>query len=118
MTKRRNVGWSRPQVCSAFVTGLTFRCGAVESVKDFLATEGTMAPKDCPRCGGTGYVARPADISGKSEGVAFIRVKCPACAGSGRIEPLPPSTAKLTARPCGAMRKRIARAWVVSLPWS
>ena len=58
-----------------------------------LATEGTMAPKDCPRCGGTGYVARPADISGKSEGVAFIRVKCPACAGSGRIEPLPPSTA-------------------------
>jgi len=50
-------------------------------------------PNDCPCCGGTGYLARPVDISGKSEGIAFIRVKCPACAGSGRKCSVPPSTA-------------------------
>jgi len=50
-------------------------------------------PKDCPRCGGTGYIARPVDISGKSDGVAFIRLNCPACAGSGRRKSIPPSTA-------------------------
>ncbi len=52
-----------------------------------------MDPKDCPCCGGTGYIARPVDISGKSEGIAFIRLKCPACAGSGRRNSTPPSTA-------------------------
>ena len=52
-----------------------------------------MDPKDCPRCGGTGYIAQPVDISGKSEGIAFIRVKCPACVGSGRKSSIPPSTA-------------------------
>jgi len=50
-------------------------------------------PKDCPRCGGTGYIAQSVDVSGKSEGIAFIRVKCPACAGSGRNDSIPPSTA-------------------------
>jgi len=50
-------------------------------------------PNDCPRCGGTGYVARPVDVSGKSEGIAFIRSKCPACAGSGRKDAAPPSAA-------------------------
>ena len=52
-----------------------------------------MDPKDCPRCGGTGYIAQPVDISGKSEGIAFIRVKCPACVGSVRKSSIPPSTA-------------------------
>jgi hypothetical protein len=33
------------------------------------------------------------DMNGTSDGVAFIRVKCPACGGSGRIRQLPPSTA-------------------------
>jgi len=32
-------------------------------------------------------------MNGKSEGVAFIRLKCPACAGTGRKLPIPPSTA-------------------------
>jgi DnaJ-class molecular chaperone len=50
-----------------------------------------MASKDCPRCGGTGFIAKPADINGKSEGIAFIRLKCPGCAGTGRIDPNPPS---------------------------
>ncbi len=54
---------------------------------------GGVDPNDCQRCGGTGYIARPADVSGKSEGVAFIRLKCPACAGSGRKNSMPPSTA-------------------------
>jgi hypothetical protein len=50
-------------------------------------------PNACPRCGGTGYIARPVDISGKSDGVAFIRVNCPACTGSGRKNTMPPPTA-------------------------
>jgi DnaJ-class molecular chaperone len=50
-------------------------------------------PTDCPRCGGSGYIAKPVDNSGKSEGVAFIRIKCPACAGTGRKSSKPPSTA-------------------------
>lgn len=45
-----------------------------------------MDPKACPRCGGAGYIAQPADVSGKSEGIAFIRLPCPACAGTGRID--------------------------------
>jgi DnaJ-class molecular chaperone len=49
-------------------------------------------PNDCPRCGGAGYIARPVDISGKSDGVAFIRVTCPACSGSGRKNSVPPDT--------------------------
>jgi len=49
-------------------------------------------PKSCPRCGGTGYVAKPVDIKGKSEGVAFIRVKCPTCAGGERKTSVPPTT--------------------------
>jgi DnaJ-class molecular chaperone len=52
-----------------------------------------MDPNSCPRCGGTGYVARPVDIKGKSEGVAFIRLKCPTCAGSGRKKSASPTTA-------------------------
>jgi DnaJ-class molecular chaperone len=49
-------------------------------------------PKSCPHCGGTGYVAKPVDIKGKSEGVAFIRVKCPTCAGGERKTSVPPTT--------------------------
>jgi DnaJ-class molecular chaperone len=49
-------------------------------------------PQDCPHCGGTGYIAKPVDISGRSEGVAFIRLKCPACNGSGRRNPTPSTT--------------------------
>ena len=52
-----------------------------------------MAPDDCPSCGGSGYVAKPVDLNGKSEGVAFIRLQCPACAGTGRKRLIPPSTA-------------------------
>ncbi len=53
-----------------------------------------MDPNNCcPRCGGTGYIAQPVDISGKSEGIAFIRMKCPACVGSGRKNSIPPPTA-------------------------
>jgi phage FluMu protein Com len=32
------------------------------------------------------------DIKGESEGVAFLRVKCPTCAGSGRKTSMPPTT--------------------------
>jgi len=52
-----------------------------------------MDPESCPDCGGTGYVAKPVDINGKSEGIAFIRVKCPACGGSGRKRATPPNPA-------------------------
>jgi len=50
-------------------------------------------PEDCPNCGGTGYIAKPVDLNGKSEGIAFIRQKCPACGGSGRKHPIPPAAA-------------------------
>jgi len=33
------------------------------------------------------------DLNGKSEGVAFIRSKCPVCGGTGRKHPIPPKTA-------------------------
>jgi hypothetical protein len=49
--------------------------------------------QNCARCGGTGYVARPVDMNGKSEGVAFIRVKCPSCAGNERKNSIPPTAA-------------------------
>jgi len=63
-------------------------------VENTPTTEGGgLSPDDCPNCGGTGYVAKPVDLNGKSEGIAFIRVKCPACAGSGRKLPTPPTTA-------------------------
>ena len=52
-----------------------------------------VAPDDCPNCGGSGYVAKPVDLNGKSEGVAFIRIKCPACGGTGRKRPISPTTA-------------------------
>jgi DnaJ-class molecular chaperone len=52
-----------------------------------------MGPESCPDCSGTGYVAKPVDINGKSEGIAFIRVKCPACGGSGRKRATPPTPA-------------------------
>ena len=52
-----------------------------------------MGPDDCPNCGGTGYVAKPVDLNGKSEGVAFIRLKCPVCCGTGRKRSIPPTTA-------------------------
>jgi hypothetical protein len=52
-----------------------------------------MDPKGCPRCGGTGYVAMPVEVKGKSEGVAFIRLKCPSCAGNERKNSMPPTTA-------------------------
>ena len=51
-----------------------------------------VAPDDCPNCGGSGYVAKPVDLNGKSEGVAFIRIKCPACGGTGRKHPISPTT--------------------------
>jgi len=47
---------------------------------------------NCPNCGGSGYVARPVELNGKSDGVAFIRMKCPICAGSGKKRPIPPTT--------------------------
>jgi len=50
-------------------------------------------PEDCPTCGGSGYVAKPVDLNGKSEGVAFIRLKCPVCGGTGRKRSLSPTTA-------------------------
>jgi len=51
-----------------------------------------VASDDCPKCGGTGYVAKPVDMNGKSEGVAFIHLKCPACGGSGRKPSTLPTT--------------------------
>jgi len=73
-------------------------------------------PNSCPHCGGTGYVARPVDIKGKSEGVAFIRLKCPSCAGSGRKNSMPPTTAGW---PHGlwCLRKRMGPA-VMLPPWN
>jgi DnaJ-class molecular chaperone len=54
---------------------------------------GKLAAKErCPKCGGTGYVAKPVDMNGKSEGVAFIHLKCPACGGSGRKPSTLPTT--------------------------
>jgi hypothetical protein len=53
----------------------------------------SVAPDDCPQCGGSGYIAKPVDLNGKSEGVAFIRIKCPACGGSGRKRPISPTAA-------------------------
>jgi DnaJ-class molecular chaperone len=52
-----------------------------------------VAPDDCPNCGGSGYVAKPVDMNGKSEGVAFIRTKCPVCGGTGRKRIISPKTA-------------------------
>ncbi len=52
-----------------------------------------MAPGVCQTCGGSGYIAKPVDLNGKSEGVAFIRMKCPACGGSGRKRPISPTAA-------------------------
>jgi DnaJ-class molecular chaperone len=52
-----------------------------------------VAPDDCPNCGGSGYVAKPVDMNGKSEGVAFIRSKCPVCGGTGRKRIVSPKTA-------------------------
>ena len=52
-----------------------------------------IGPDDCPNCGGTGYVAKPVDLNGKSEGVAFIHLKCPVCGGTGRNLPIPPTAA-------------------------
>jgi len=52
-----------------------------------------VAPDDCPNCGGSGYVAKPVDLNGKSDGVAFIRLKCPVCGGTGRKRPISPTTA-------------------------
>jgi DnaJ-class molecular chaperone len=50
-------------------------------------------PENCPTCGGSGYVEKPVDLNGKSEGVAFIRLKCPACNGNGRKRSISPTTA-------------------------
>jgi len=50
-------------------------------------------PVNCPNCGGSGYVTKPVDLNGKSEGVAFIRIKCPVCGGTGRNHTIPPTTA-------------------------
>ena len=52
-----------------------------------------MDPDDCPQCGGSGYITKPVDLNGKSEGVAFIRMKCPICAGTGRKRPISPTAA-------------------------
>jgi DnaJ-class molecular chaperone len=52
-----------------------------------------MDPEECPKCSGAGYFAKPVDLNGKSEGVAFIRVKCSACGGTGRRRPISPTTA-------------------------
>jgi len=56
-------------------------------------------PEDCPNCGGSGYVAKPVDLNGKSEGVAFIRTKCPACGAlAGNAQSHLPPPADRTAR--------------------
>jgi len=47
---------------------------------------------ECPNCGGTGYIAKPVGLNGKSERVAFVRVKCAACEGTGRKRSIPPTT--------------------------
>jgi len=52
-----------------------------------------VAPDDCSNCGGSGYVAKPVDLNGKVDGVAFIRSKCPVCGGTGRKLTIPPTTA-------------------------
>jgi len=52
-----------------------------------------VAPDDCPTCGGSGYIAKPVDPNGKSDGVAFIRTKCSACGGTGRKRTVSPKTA-------------------------
>jgi len=82
-----------PDSCSCFVTRKSFRQGLW-----ILQGESTQPmrgrgvnPKDCPICTGTGYVAKPVDMNEKSDGIAFIRVKCPACGGTGQTRPLPPS---------------------------
>src|SRR5579862_4261209 len=60
---------SRVPLCSVFVTEFIFFGAPAEMVKHFRQRGGRVDPKDCPRCGGSGYLARPVDISGKSEGV-------------------------------------------------
>jgi len=70
-------------------------------------------PKECPECGGVGYVAKPVDFTGKSEGVAFIRIKCAACGGTGRRQPISPTTAGWPHGP-RCLRKRLCR--IVSVP--
>jgi len=72
-----------------------------------------VAPEDCPKCGGSGYVAKPVDLNGKSEGVAFIRMKCPACGGTGRKRPISPTTAGW---PHGLRCLRNVRNRTVTLP--
>jgi len=52
-----------------------------------------VAPGDCPKCGGSGFIAKPVELNGKTEGIAFIRTKCPACGGTGRKRPISPKTA-------------------------
>jgi DnaJ-class molecular chaperone len=52
-----------------------------------------VAPDDCPKCGGSGYVAKPVELNGKTEGIAFIQIKCPACGGTGRKRAISPETA-------------------------
>jgi DnaJ-class molecular chaperone len=43
-----------------------------------------MYPSDCPDCDGTGYIIKPAHAHDKRESIAFIRLVCPSCAGTGR----------------------------------
>ena len=68
-------------------------------VKNSLATEGEEWIRKLPALRRYRIYCTPADISGKSEGVAFIRLKCPTCAGSGRKNSMPPIDRGLTARP-------------------
>ena len=63
-----------------------------------------MAPDDCPNCGGSGYVAKPVDMNGKSEGVAFICSKCPVCgAPAGNASSHPKPLADRTAASCDSV---------------
>jgi excisionase family DNA binding protein len=52
-----------------------------------------LTPGDCPKCGGSGYVAKPVELNGKTEGIAFIQIKCPSCGGTGRKRAISPKTA-------------------------
>jgi len=52
-----------------------------------------VAPEKCPKCGGSGYIAKPVELNGKKDGVAFIQSKCPTCRGTGRKRPIPPKAA-------------------------
>jgi hypothetical protein len=71
-------------------------------------------PENCPNCGGTGFVAKPVDLNGKSEGVAFIRAKCPCLRGHRPETHLSHLRPRADRTACGACENVEAR--TVALP--